>query len=115
MGGFAPHLFQWLSGRSVPFRPPKTSDFRTHVLKYDINDFWVRADLREDKMISPAPGFWSDLGPLGPPRRAPGALGRASARKIAQVAPKISLGAHKPYEFIGFGAMDVTKPYPINS
>ncbi len=38
------------------------------------------------------------------PAGAPGTPGAAPARKRVQVATK-------PYEFIGFGAMDVTKPH----
>ncbi len=44
------------------------------------------ADLGEDR-----PRVLADFRPLGP-RRAPGALGRVLARKITQVAPKISPG-----------------------
>ena len=39
-------------------------------------------------MINPAPTFFADFRALG----APGALGRAPARTIVQVAPKISPG-----------------------
>ena len=39
----------------------------------DVGDLWmwlqlIWADLREDKMINPAPGFWLIFGPLGPGR-----------------------------------------------
>ncbi len=46
------------------------------------------ADVREDTMISPAPGFRPLCGPPGPP----GAPGTAPARKIVQVAPTIRPG-----------------------
>ncbi len=51
----------------------------------------IWADLREDKMLNPAPGFVPIFGPLGPAAD-PGALGWAPARNMVQVAPKISPG-----------------------
>ncbi len=49
------------------------------------------AELREDKMINPAPGFRPIFGPLGP-TAGPGSLGTGSGSTIVQVAPKISPG-----------------------
>ena len=45
------------------------------------------ADLREDNITNPVQFVCRFLAPWGP-RRAPGALGAAPARKIVQVAPK---------------------------
>ncbi len=49
------------------------------------------ADLSDDKLINPAPGFWPIFDTLGP-TAGPGSLGTAAARKIVQVVPKISPG-----------------------
>ena len=51
-------------------------------------------------MINPAPGLWRIFGPWGP-RRAPGAPGTAPARKVVQVAPKISPGDQCEVPFVG--------------
>ncbi len=59
----------------------------------------VRADLREDKMIS-CPGFLSDFRLLGA-QRAPGASGTAPVRNIVQVAPKFSPGDQFQVPFVG--------------
>ncbi len=49
------------------------------------------ADLREDKMINPAPDVWPTFGPMGPTAGA-GSPGDDSGSKKVQVAPKISPG-----------------------
>ncbi len=45
------------------------------------------ADLGEDKMIDPAPGFWPIFGPLRPPAGS-GSPGNGPGSKIVRVAPK---------------------------
>ncbi len=50
----------------------KNSDFAGSLL--------IRAILREDEMIKPAPGFWPSFGPLEP-AAGPGSLGRGSGSK----------------------------------
>ena len=56
----------------------------------------IWADLREDKMIDPAPGFWPIFGPLGPtagpesPGNGPGSTKNAGCAKIQPRRPIIS-------------------------
>ncbi len=51
--------------------------------------FW--ADLREDKMINQAPGFWPIFGPSGP-TAGPGSLGTGSGSKTSASCTKMSSG-----------------------
>ncbi len=65
-----------------------------------------RADLREDKMINPAPGFWPIFGPLGPtagpgnPRNSPGSKNSAGCTKNQPRRPLLSL-IHRHFVFLG--------------
>ncbi len=63
-------------------------------------DWFPLGQTLEDKIINAAPGFGRFPAPWGP-RRAPGALGRAPARKIVQVAPKIIPGDQFEGTFVG--------------
>jgi hypothetical protein len=50
-----------MGAAQTPRQPPRGVVSDGTLLK------WLDwADLREDKMINPAPGFWPILGPLGP-------------------------------------------------
>ncbi len=53
--------------------PPRTRNIGSDLIKSILC-----ADLREDKIIDPAPGFWPMLGPLGP-TAGPGSLGTGSS------------------------------------
>ncbi len=52
-------------------------------------------DLREDKMINPAPGIWQIFGPL--PTAGPGSPGNGPGSKIVQVTPLVCRGQIRYY------------------
>ncbi len=62
---------------------------RVMLVKILKTTYW--ADLREDKMINPAPGFRPIVGPLGP-TAGPGTFGTGSGSKLAYVPPTSSSG-----------------------
>ncbi len=59
---------------------------------------WFWADLNEDKMINPAPGFWPIFDPLGP-TAGPGSSGNG-------------LGWPEIVDFWGLGGPGGPKPFP---
>ncbi len=87
-GQSPPHLKRLSRAPGARMHPKKSGQ---SAFRYPGTGQVAPANLREDNMINPAPRFWLIFGHWSP-RMAPGALGRAPARNLAQVAPKISPG-----------------------